>query len=172
MFHVKPLHANAQAPARASELAAGYDLCCLEAFSIPPGGHAAVGTGLAVQVPEGTYGRIAPRSGLAVRHGIAVLAGVIDRDYTGELRVVLHNTSETTFEAGAGTRIAQLILERCSTPPVTIVDELPSTTRGSGGFGSTGSTGWTLTANLETRILAGADVVPPHGKNTIVGRNV
>ena len=91
-----------------------------------------------VKVPEGTYGRIAPRSGLAVKHGIQVGAGVIDSDYTGELKVVLFNHNNKKYNIKPGFRIAQLILEQCVTPEVVEVDDLDTTDRGNNGFGSTG----------------------------------
>ena len=90
-------------------------------------------------VPVGTYGRIAPRSGLASRDGIAVLGGVVDRTYTGEVKVVLLNTGDHTVHIGVGDRIAQLVLEVIKTPEVCSVDKLDVTARGAGGFGSTGS---------------------------------
>jgi dUTP pyrophosphatase len=95
-----------------------------------------------MQLPSGTYGRIAPRSGLAVKHGLNILAGVVDPDYTGEVKVVIHNTDERQpFIIRPGYRIAQLILENFT---VVHVNEVPTefteinTARGSAGFGSTG----------------------------------
>ena len=82
--------------------------------------------------------RIAPRSGLAVKNGIHVGAGVVDPDYRGEVKVLLMNMSDVDFHAAAGTRVAQMILERCATPPVLAVDTLDDTARGDAGFGSTG----------------------------------
>jgi len=92
-------------------------------------------------IPEGFYGRIAPRSGLAVKKSINVGAGVIDPDYRGEVRVLLFNLGDADFVVEAGDRIAQLILEQCATPPVVEVDSLDETLRSdgyNGGFGSTG----------------------------------
>src|ERR1044071_7605215 len=94
----KRLHPEARLPSRGSASAAGLDLCAVERVTIEPGGRAAVRTGVAVAIPVGFYGRVAPRSGLAVRHGIDVLAGVIDADYRGELCCVLYNTSDTAIE--------------------------------------------------------------------------
>jgi len=98
-------------------------------------------------VPEGTYGRVAPRSGLAWKHHIDVGAGVIDADYRGNVGVVLFNHSEKDFPVQVGDRVAQLILERIIVPDVVEVQELPDTIRGAGGFGSTGMAGNTPTMN-------------------------
>jgi dUTP pyrophosphatase len=97
-----------------------------------------ISTGIAVAVPEGCYGRIAPRSGLAAKHGIDVLAGVVDRSYRGALLVVLLNTGSDAVRLDHGERIAQLIIERCETPAVELVEDLDATERGANGFGSSG----------------------------------
>lgn len=100
-------------------------------------------TGLVIQVPEGTYGRIAPRSGIALKHGIAVGGGVIDRDYRGTVNVLLFNHGTTAFQVKAGDRIAQLIIECIVTPEVAEISnikDLGDSVRGSAGFGSTGVT--------------------------------
>jgi dUTP pyrophosphatase len=89
-------------------------------------------------VPQGTYGRIAPRSGLTVKYGLCVGGGVLDEDYSGEVKVVLFNHGPTDFDIRTGDRIAQLILEKIEIPEVTLVNELEQSDRGSGGFGSTG----------------------------------
>lgn len=99
-----------------------------------------VPTGLALACPPGTYARVAPRSGLAVKHFIDTGAGVVDEDYRGEVGVVLFNHADTDFQVKAGDRVAQLILERIATPPVAEVDDLDATDRGAGGYGSTGVT--------------------------------
>jgi dUTP pyrophosphatase len=98
-----------------------------------------VSTGIAIGIPNGTYGRVAPRSGLAAKHGIDVGAGVIDPDYTGEVKVILFNNSDNDFEIKKGDRIAQLILEKVLTPEIKELGELAKTLRGEGGFGSTGT---------------------------------
>jgi len=101
-----------------------------------------VSTGIALEIPgDCSYGRIAPRSGLAVKHGIQVGAGVVDADYRGEVKVLLFNHGSDTFSATAGDRIAQLIIERCKMPDVTVVTDraLSATERGTSGFGSTGN---------------------------------
>ena len=118
---------------------AGYDLCAASNCVIPSRGKGTVETGLAVSLPPGTYARIAPRSGLAIRNFIDVGAGVVDSDYWGEIKVVLFNHSAEDFAVQAGDRIAQLILERIETPQVKKVAALDDTDRGAGGFGSTGT---------------------------------
>lgn len=125
-------------PWRAHAFDAGYDLCSAEEALVPPGGRVLVGTGLAVAVPFGTYGRIAPRSGIAVKHGITTGAGVVDGQYRGEVKVLLFNHGDKAFRITPGDRIAQLILEKIETPLVEEVDRLDATERGVGGFGSTG----------------------------------
>jgi dUTP pyrophosphatase len=94
---------------------------------------------LAIAIPEGHYGRIAPRSGLAVKNFIDVGAGVIDMDYRGPVGVVLFNHSGDDFHIKQGDRIAQLIIEKISNPQIVEVDDLDATARGAGGFGSTGT---------------------------------
>ena len=135
---VKKLDESAVVPTRGSELSAGYDLSSVEDVVIPSLGRVAVPTGLAIKVPVGTYGRIAPRSGLAFKHGIDILAGVVDADYSGQIVVILYNTSGTEYEIKKGDRIAQFIIEKIEMLNVEVVDELPKTERGVGGFGSTG----------------------------------
>ena len=134
----KRLHPEARLPSRGSARAAGLDLCAVERVTLAPGGRAAVRTGLAVSIPEGFYGRVAPRSGMAVRHGIDVLAGVIDADYRGEILCALVNHGDAPFEIEPGARIAQLVVESIATPDPSWADDLEETTRGAGGFGSTG----------------------------------
>jgi dUTP pyrophosphatase len=134
----KQLDANATLPTRGSPAAAGLDLYSIEVVRLSPNQRSLVRTGLAVAIPEGFYGRVAPRSGLATKNGLNVLAGVIDADYRGEIQCLLHNTSDGTVELPARTRICQLIIEKIITPTPVLVEELSDTTRGSGGFGSTG----------------------------------
>jgi dUTP pyrophosphatase len=124
-------------PAYASAGAAGADLVANEAVTIAPGGRHAVATGVRLQIPPGYVGLVWPRSGLAVRHGIDTLAGVIDSDYRGELRVVLVNHGEQPFAIAAGERIAQLLIQRVETVHFSRA-ELAETSRGQSGFGSTG----------------------------------
>jgi len=105
---------------------------------VPAKNRAIVPTGLAIAAPHGTYARVAPRSGLAVKKFLDTGAGVVDEDYRGEVGVVLFNHSEEDFHVKAGDRVAQLILERIATPEVLEVDDLDETVRGAGGYGSTG----------------------------------
>jgi dUTP pyrophosphatase len=115
---VKRLTEEAVPPTRSTEGAAGYDLCSVENITIEPGKRALVSTGLAVKIPAGHYGRIAPRSGLAVKFGIDVGAGVVDRDYRGPVKLLLKNTGDTPFAIKRGDRVAQMVLEKISTPEV------------------------------------------------------
>ncbi len=139
-LRIRRLCAEASIPRRANRGDAGYDLATTIRVRVEPfGGRCAVPTGLAITVPEGTYGRVAPRSGIAARYGIDVLAGVVDRSYTGEVRVLLVNHGEQVVQFEPGERVAQLILERCETPEVEEVAELDETERGAGGFGSSGT---------------------------------
>ncbi|KAK4257072.1 hypothetical protein QN277_006709 [Acacia crassicarpa] len=137
-LRVKKLSDKAILPSRASALSAGYDLSSAVETKVPARGKALVATDLSIAIPEGTYARIAPRSGLAWKHSIDVGAGVIDADYRGPIGVILFNHSDADFEVKVGDRIAQLIIERIVTPEVEEVEDLDSTARGEGGFGSTG----------------------------------
>lgn len=138
---VKRLSPRAIIPSRSSELAAGYDLSAADDAIVPARGKALVMTDLVMAIPVGHYGRIAPRSGVAWKFFIDTGAGVIDSDYRGNVGVLLFNHSDKDFQVKAGDRIAQLILEKISTPPVVVLgndEDFEPTIRGSGGFGSTG----------------------------------
>ncbi len=119
---------------------AGLDLAAAEPVSIPPGGRAAVPTGLAIAVPEGWVGLVHPRSGLARRHGLTLTnsPGTIDAGYRGEVEVLLVNLGDEPVHVEAGQRVAQLLLQRVGRARVVEVDTLDDTDRGAGGFGSTG----------------------------------
>ncbi len=117
---------------------AGFDLYATEEGSIAPGQREAVPVGISTSFSPEYYMRVAPRSGLAVKNGVDVLAGVIDSSYRGEWKVILHNTSQTYFHYEIGDRIAQAIPEKISTEEFEFVDSLLATERGAGGFGSTG----------------------------------
>jgi len=129
---------KAFAPTRGSSLAAGYDLRSAYEYVVPAHGKEIVKTDLQVAVPEGTYGRVAPRSGLAWKNFIDVGAGVIDADYRGPLGVILYNHGSEDFKVQPGDRIAQLICEKIAYPELQELKELDSTERGESGFGSTG----------------------------------
>merc|ERR1711916_153787 len=135
---VKKITENATLPVRGSAMAAGYDLAAAYDCVIPAQGKAIAKTDLSIAVPEGTYGRIAPRSGLAWKKHIDVGAGVIDRDYRGNVGVVLFNHAQEDLHVKKGDRVAQLVLEKIMTPEVVEVEQLDATERGAGGFGSTG----------------------------------
>lgn len=134
----KRLDPQATLPTRGSQSSAGLDIYSLEAVTIGPGERSLARTGLSVAIPEGFYGRVAPRSGLAVKQGLDVLAGVIDSDYRGELLCLLYNTGDTTVNLPATSKICQLIIEQIATPEAAWSDDLSETARGAGGFGSTG----------------------------------
>ncbi|EFN80235.1 Deoxyuridine 5'-triphosphate nucleotidohydrolase [Harpegnathos saltator] len=123
---------------KGSEYAAGYDLRSAYRCVIPARGKELVKTDLQIEVPPGTYGRVAPRSGLAWKNYIDVGAGVIDADYRGNLSALLFNHSNDDFEIAPGDRIAQLICEKIVYPKIEEVESLSDTNRGAGGFGSTG----------------------------------
>jgi len=125
-------------PEYASPSAAGADLRAREATDLEPGARAAVPTGLHLQIPPGHVGLVWPRSGLAVRHGIDTLAGVIDSDYRGEVRVVLVNHGTEAVRIEAGDRIAQLLIQRVEKAVFAGAESLDVSARGQGGFGSTG----------------------------------
>jgi dUTP pyrophosphatase len=134
----KRLDDRAVLPSRGSEAAAGLDLYSIENVVIAPTERALVRTGLAVAIPVGHYGRVAPRSGLATRHGLDVMAGVIDADYRGEILCLLINSGSEQIELAEGSKICQLIIEKIITPEAVWSEEISDTARGAGGFGSTG----------------------------------
>jgi len=125
-------------PEYSSTGAAGADLRSSEAVTIAPGARAAVPTAVRLQIPPGPSGLVWRRSGLAVRHGIDTLAGVIDSDYRGEVRVVLVNHGDEPFRIDRGDRIAQLLVQRVERAAFAAVPSIDDTDRGGGGFGSTG----------------------------------
>ena len=138
------LCAEAREPARAHAGDAGYDLRSVEEVSLPPGGRALVRTGISLAIPEGHAGLVLPRSGLAMRHGVAPVntPGLIDSGYRGEIMVPLVNHDrEATFRVEKGMRVAQLVLVRAEEAAFAEVEVLEAGTdgRGEGGFGSSGS---------------------------------
>ncbi|XP_064103050.1 deoxyuridine 5'-triphosphate nucleotidohydrolase-like [Macrobrachium nipponense] len=139
VLRFKKLTEHAFAPSKGSNWAAGYDLCSAYDETIPAQGKALIKTDLQIELPEGCYGRVAPRSGLSWKNHIDVGAGVIDRDYRGNVGVVLFNHAKTEYEVKKGDRVAQLICEKIFYPDIEEVQELSDTDRGEGGFGSTGN---------------------------------
>jgi deoxyuridine 5'-triphosphate nucleotidohydrolase len=138
LLRFKRLDPRAALPSRGSSLSAGLDICSIENVAIEPLQRVLVPTGLAVAIPEGYYGRVAPRSGLATKKGLDVLAGVIDADYRGEILCLLYNSGNEAIHLPAQSKICQLIIERIITPTAVWTDEISATERGGGGFGSTG----------------------------------
>ncbi|WP_106478155.1 dUTP diphosphatase [Phytohalomonas tamaricis] len=131
-------HPKAHVPTRKRTTDAGFDLYCVERVDIEPGDQAVLPTGVQMAISPGWYGRVAPRSGLAVNHVIDVNAGVIDAAYRGEIKVALINLGKHKVEFKPGERIAQIIFERYSMNELTVVDYLTDTDRGGFGFGSSG----------------------------------
>ena len=129
---------TATAPDTGTKHSAGIDLACDAAFTLQPNERRLIGTGIAMALPTGTWGELKPRSGLAVNYGIDIMAGVIDSDYRGEIKVLMYNTGNRPLRCEAGDRIAQMIVQEHKAAKIMIRNELDNTVRGSGGFGSTG----------------------------------
>ena len=129
---------EAKEPSQANFSDAGYDLFSTEELNLKPFERSVVKTGIKLALPEGHYGRVAPRSGLAIKKGIDVLAGVIDSGYRGEIGVVLINLSSSDQTLNKGDKIAQLIIEKCYAVSFSEVSSLSDSARGEGGFGSSG----------------------------------
>ena len=146
MFKIAKVEPNAIIPSRANPFDAGMDLSACENTIVPAKGQKTVDTGIAIEFPNDCYARIAPRSGLAHKHGIDVGAGVIDYSYTNKIKVILFNHSDTDFVVNEGDRIAQLIFEKIYIPSNIVVisyeqlirDMEISNSRGLNGFGSSG----------------------------------
>lgn len=142
-INIKLLNENAKVPTRGSEYAAGYDLyaATAESIDIAPHSTVKVGTGISVELPNGTFGAIFARSGLATKKGLrpANCVGVCDSDYRGEYIVAIHNDTDEMMTIAAGERIAQLIVMPFVAVEFNTVEELTETQRGDGGFGSTGT---------------------------------
>lgn len=140
-MNIKLISENAVIPTYGSERAAGMDLYSTDACSIAPGETVLVHTGICMEIPEGCFGAIYPRSGLSTKRGLrlANCVGVVDSDYRGEILVALYNDSDSPQTVDLRDRIAQLVLQPCLPPQnLTPVPDLPATTRASGGFGHTG----------------------------------
>ena len=128
---------TATAPDTGTKHSAGIDLACDVAFTLQPNERRLIGTGIAMAIPEGMWGEIKPRSSLATQYGIDIMAGVIDSDYRGEIKVLMHNTGNRPLRCLTGDRIAQMVVQEHKAVKIFIRDELGNTVRGSGGFGST-----------------------------------
>ncbi len=137
---VQMLDAELPKPRRAHSSDAGLDLASADSFILGVGERQSVGTGIAVAIPEGHAGLVLPRSGLATKHGIGIVnsPGLIDSGYRGEIRVLLINHGDAPVTVSRGDRIAQLVVSPVVVLDVEVVDELDSTERGAGGFGSSG----------------------------------
>jgi len=135
---VRKLSSAAIIPSRGSEKAAGLDLVAPTSGAIEPGDRLLIPLDIAIQLPAGTFGHILPRSGLALKKGIHVGAGVIDEDYRGNVGVLLFNLGKERFVFEAGDRIAQLVIKPYVKVDVIQVEEMVETQRGAGGFGSSG----------------------------------
>ena len=137
---VKKLADDAVVPDYAHPGDAGLDLYANEHVQLAPGASHMVKTGISIQLPAGTEGQVRPRSGLAAKHQVTLLnsPGTIDEGYRGEVRVILINHSKTPFIVEKGMKIAQMLVKPVHTVDVVEVDELTDTSRGEGGFGSTG----------------------------------
>ena len=138
MVKVKLLSETARVPTRANVTVAGWDLYASKTDAVMRSCRKLVSTGIAIEIPEGCVGLIWPRSGLSVRNGITVLAGVIDSGYRGEVKVCLLNTSESTFMIEPGDRIAQILIQKVEDVDFIEVENLDEADRGDSGFGSTG----------------------------------
>ncbi len=144
-IQIKKLREDAVLPRYMTELAAGMDICALvdEEMLLKPGERCLVPTGLAFSIPAGFEIQVRPRSGLAIKHGIALVnsPGTIDADYRGEVRIIMINHGDDEFVIQSGDRIAQLVVATVCQAVLEEVDELDDTARGAGGFGHTGKNG-------------------------------
>ena len=140
-INIKKLEPEAIIPTKGSDAAAGVDLYAPRALVIHPGSNGIINTGLAIEIPDGYFGAIFARSGMATRKGLrpANCVGVIDSDYRGEIIVVLHNDTDIIRPVQEGDRIAQLVILPYEKIEFSEVEELTDTHRGDGGFGSTGN---------------------------------
>jgi len=133
---IKKNNEEATIPTQATEGDAGYDLYSLEEVTLAPMARAVVKTGISIAIPMGFYGRVAPRSGLAVKKGLDVLAGVVDAGYRGDVGVVLINLSSENITLEKQSKVAQLIFEKCHDVDWIETDDLSDSERGEGGYGS------------------------------------
>ena len=136
---VKILSEKGRVPTRAHDTDAGWDLYSSEDLQIMPDHRRLVSTSISLAIPEGHVGLVWPRSGLSVRKGIDVFAGVIDSGYRGEVKVCLFNSGATIFDINKGDRIAQILIQKISDCKMVGVESLDGSDRGDGGFGSSGN---------------------------------
>jgi len=134
----KKINDKATTPSFGSEHSAAMDLYASESVVLEPGEYTLVQTGIAMEIPKGYWGNVRDRSGLAAKHAIHTMAGVIDSDYRGEIKVALINLGKEIYNVAIGDRIAQMIIAKHESPTLEEVDELDETDRGEGSFGSTG----------------------------------
>jgi len=138
MIQVKLLTENSKPPTRNNPTDAGLDLYSSETSLIRGREWRAISAGISISIPDGYYARIAPRSGLAYKHGLDVFAGVVDSGYRGEIKVILYNAGEKDYLVNEGDKVAQLIIEKCYLWDIIIVNELGQSNRGDRGLGSSG----------------------------------
>ena len=151
---------DAVTPARSTDGSAGYGLFSCEYLTILPNEQIIVNLEFSMKIPEGTYGRIAPRSGMMVKNIITLMAGVIDPDYTRDVKVVLYNYGSEPFQITAQQKFTQLVLKKFETVNIDVHNSIRETTRGIDGFGSTGS-GPTATQPPITPAMALEDLSKP-----------
>jgi dUTP pyrophosphatase len=141
-LYIKKLFVNSIVPTKGSKEAAGYDLYAninTPNAIVEPYNSVLISTGVAMKIPHGYYGRIAPRSGFSVKTGLMVNAGVIDSDYRGEVKILFQNPTDKCVRINNGEKVAQIIIEKIAHCEVIEVDNLDETERGANGFGSTGT---------------------------------
>ena len=136
ILKIQKLSPNAKLPTKVTKKSIGYDIYATNNLQVPPNDNQLIDTGLTMTLPQGSYIRITPRSGLASKKKIQIDAGVIDPDYTGEIKVLLSNRSSKPFQVNQGDKIAQIILKKADSVPIKEVNYLLTTNRGSKGFGS------------------------------------
>jgi dUTP pyrophosphatase len=134
----KKLNENAIAPQYAHLFDAGMDLFCLENISVAPNERVQIGTGIAMEIPEGFVGLIWDKSGLSHKSGLKTVGGVVDSQYRGEIKVGMINLSDETYHFESGHKIAQMLIQKVEQVDLLESDSLSDTSRGEGGFGSTG----------------------------------
>lgn len=137
-LNIKKLHPGAKLPTYAHHDDAGFDLYAIESVSIPVGARVLVGTGIAIEIPDGYVGLIWDKSGLSMVHGLKNLGGVIDAGYRGEIKAGVVNLSDEDYTITAGHKVAQMLIQKVERADIKEVAELSDTSRGHGGFGSTG----------------------------------